>query len=58
MINEPRSSILLNEIELLKKSINSESHSHFDSAFTYVGLNPSPRLNAYFSFNPMADVKP
>ena len=33
----------------LKKSINSESHLHFNSAFTYVGLNPSPRLNTYFS---------
>ena len=52
------SSILLSETELLKKSINSESHSHFDSAFTYVGINPSPRFNAYFFFDPMADVKP
>ena len=33
----------------LKKSINSESHLHFNSAFTYIDLNPSRRLNAYFS---------
>ena len=57
-INEPMPSILLSETELLKKFINSESHLQFDSAFTYVALNSSSRLNAYFSFNPMADMKP
>ena len=34
-----------------KKSINSESHLHFNSAFMCVGLNPSPRFNAYFSLS-------
>ena len=42
-------------ITSLKNSINSESH--FNSAFTYVGQNPFPRLNAYFSYDPTADVK-
>ena len=48
IINQLRSSILLSETELLKESTNSESRLHFDSAFTYVGQNPSPRLNTHF----------
>ena len=49
MSNQPRSTVLLSETELLLRNpLTLNRTLHFNSAFIYVGLNPSPRLNTHF----------